>query len=135
MGHTVTFIDLDGLFEKSRGLGRPGRVVPRQGIPLEDALVGLETRGMLASRAISVGHHHSAYERAHNPLRDLVLDGKDLRLEAVKMVTPDLMAARRVDELRGDADAIAHAAHASLDHEANVQFARHTGDVHVGAAV
>ena len=113
----------------------PGRIVPGQGVPLEDALVGLETRRMLASRAVSVGHLHPPYERADDLLYHLVLDGEDLGLAAVKTVTPDLMAARRIDELHRDADAIAHAAYAPLDDEANVQFARHAGDVYVGAAV
>src|SRR6516165_9837063 len=135
MGHAVTRIDLDGLFEESRSLGRSRRIVPRQRVPLEDALVGFEARGRLASRAVNVGHLHPAYERADDPLYNLVLDGKDLRLEAVKMVTPDLMAARCVDELHRDSDAIADATYAPLDHEANVQFARHGSDVYVGAAV
>src|SRR5262249_57920033 len=90
---------------------------------------------MLTSGAVSVGHLHSAYECADDPLYDLVLDDEDLFLQAVKSVTPDLMAARRIDQLHRDADAIAHAAHAALDYEANVEFARHVGDVYVGAAV
>lgn len=90
---------------------------------------------MLASRAISVSHLHSPYQSAYDFLYHFVLHREEFGLAAVKTLTPDLMAGLSVCELHRDADAIAHAAYAPLDYEANFQFGRHAGDVYVGAAV
>src|SRR6185437_3943741 len=54
---------------------------------------------------------------------DLVLHVRDLRHVAVIVAGPQVIAARRLDQLRADADAPAEAAYAALGHEAHAQLA------------
>lgn len=135
VGHPVTWIDLDGPLEEPGRLGQARRIVPLQGVSLKDALVCREIRRLLAPRAISTDDLYPADERADDSLYDLILHGKELGLQTIEMITPDLTARGGIDQLRRDPDVLPHAAHPALDDEADVQFARHAVDVDLRASV
>src|ERR1700733_5010804 len=135
VSHAIAGIDLDGLLEQLRGLRLTRRIVPGQCIAPEDTLVGLKTRRTLAARAIRIGHLNATYQRAHDLLRDLVLDRKDLGCVSVIAIAPDLLPGRGIDQLHSDTDAITQPAYAALDHKSDIELARNAGDRDDGAAV
>jgi hypothetical protein len=65
----------------------------------------------------------------------LVLQRKQLVEAAVVALTPDLLAADRVNQCSGDAHLLGRAAHAALEHVAHAQFACHRARVHRTALV
>ena len=66
---------------------------------------------------------------------DLVLYGEDVRGIAVEAVGPDMAAGLAVDQLRVDANAIAGAPHAALQHVANSELASHLPNIDRAALV
>ena len=64
-----------------------------------------------------------------NRARDLVLHVEDVFELAVVPLGPQLIAVRRVDELRGDAHARARLAHAALEHVPHLQALRDLADL------
>ena len=62
-------------------------------------------------------------DRSHDLFRNFILQGKNVRQVAVVSIGPDVIAGCGVDELRGDAHAIAALAHAALQHVAHAEFA------------
>ena len=64
------------------------------------------------------------FDGGDNALGDLVLDGEDVGEVAVVALCPDVVAGRRVDKLRGDAQALAGLAHAAFEHVAHAELAR-----------
>src|SRR3954454_14363582 len=59
----------------------------------------------------------------HDPLRYLVLGRKYIRDIAVVTLGPQMVARRRLDQLRGDPDPAAGAADTALDHIVHVEVA------------
>src|ERR1700689_355263 len=114
VSHAIAGISLDGLLEQLRGLRLTRRIVPGQCIAPEDALVGLKTRRTLAARSVRVAHLNATHQRAHDLLRDLVLDRKDLGCVSVISLAPDLLPRGANDQLHGDTDAITQPAYAAL---------------------
>src|SRR5208283_1014628 len=57
---------------------------------------------------------------------DLVLDYEDVVQLAIEAVGPEMSSGFRVDQLRGDPDAVASAADAALEHRPDAEF---TGDL------
>jgi len=55
----------------------------------------------------------------------LVLQFEDVVERAVEAVGPDMRAARRVDQLGGDAHPVGGFAHRAFEHIAHAQLARH----------
>ena len=64
------------------------------------------------------------FDRAGHTGCDLVLQLKNVIERAVKAVSPDVSAGRRVDQLSGDAHPVAGFAHAAFEHVAHAQLAR-----------
>src|SRR5580658_8198198 len=90
---------------------------------------------MLAARTIRVGHMDATHKRAHDLLRDLVLDRKDLGCVSVIPIAPDLLPRGGIDQVHGDTDAITQPAYAALDNESDIEFARNARDWDDAAAV
>jgi hypothetical protein len=88
-----------------------------------DALPLAKLSDALALRTLDLGSDDAGRQRPDNALCDLVLDGKNILKPAVVFVGPDVMTRRRVDELSGDAHAIANLAHAAFEHIAHAEFA------------
>src|SRR5262249_12458300 len=97
----------------------PYRPVPR-----------IELIWVLALRLADLGRDDAGRERAGGAPGDLVLDGKDVGQSAVVTIRPQMVPRRRLDQLCGDADAIAGPPHAALEHVANAKLAAHFADVH-----
>ncbi len=64
-------------------------------------------------------------------LRNLVLQREDVVQVAVVAFGPEVVVARRLDQLRRDAHATAGAAHAALEHVVDLQLPRHLRQVDV----
>src|SRR6516225_1474370 len=90
----------------------------------------IELIWVLALRVPNLGR-----DRAGNASGDLVLDGKDIGQFAVVAICPQMMASRCLDELCGDANAIAGAPHAAFEDVAHTKLATHLADVHTRTLV
>ena len=75
-------------------------------------------------RADALGLQQLGFDCSDDFPCDLVLQGKDVGQVAVVAVGPDVIAGRGVDQLGGDAHAIAALAHAALQHVTHAEFAR-----------
>ena len=62
------------------------------------------------------------FKRSGDRARDLVLHVEDVLQLAVVALGPELEAVARVDQLHGDADAVARAAHAALEHRRDAEL-------------
>lgn len=79
--------------------------------------------GFLAARALDLGSDNPGRDGADNAAGDLVLNGKNVLESAVVALGPDVMAARSVNKLRGDANAIAGLPHAAFEYVAHAEIA------------
>ena len=127
-------------------LGRLLRQAPRLGIPVlreahevrlaaQDMIVGgqrlrAQAQGALAARGVD-----PVAERGGDGAHDIVLQGQHIDGIAVIAVGPQVIAALGLDELCGDPQAVADAAHAALDQVADGEFAADARDVEVAAAI
>ena len=96
-------------------LSSRGRAVV-QHLAGEHALVGRHVVGRLALRAVVRRRLDAAGQRRDDRRGHLVLDGEDVLELAVVALGPDMPVGLRVDQLHGDADAVAGLAHAAFDH-------------------
>ena len=71
------------------------------------------------------------FQRRDDGLGDLVLQREDVVQVAVVALGPEVVVARRLDQLGGDADAPARAPHAALEHVADLQLPRDLRQVDV----
>ncbi len=128
----VLGIDLDGALAQPDGdLAMPriaGRVVlPRHQVELVRFRIG---RRALLDRLL-LGRQQLQLQRLDDGFGDLVLQREDVVQIPVEALGPEVAVGRAVDELRGDAHAVARLAHAPLEHVAHLQLARHLRDVDV----
>ena len=68
-------------------------------------------------------------ERVDDPVRDFVLDREDVGQVAVVALGPEMPAVAGIDELRGDAHAVAGAADRAFEHRAHAKLAADGADV------
>ncbi len=61
-------------------------------------------------------------ERRRDGLRDLILDGEHVCQSPVVALGPEVETVRDADQLRGDAQAVVHPTHASLEHRLHAEF-------------
>src|SRR5262249_12901726 len=94
-----------------------------------DAFPLPELGGILAPRSLNLGSDNPGRDGADNAAGDLVLNGKDVLKRAVVALGPDMVAARRVNKLRGDANAIAGLPHAAFKYVAHAEIAADFADV------
>src|SRR5262245_65609471 len=99
------------------------------------AVPGIKLIRVLALRLPDLGRDNAGCDRASEAAGDLVLYGKDVGQIAVVAIRPQMMPGRRLDQLRGDADAIAGPPHAAFDHVAHAEFATHSGHIHTRTLV
>src|SRR5262249_55362581 len=90
---------------------------------------GIKLIWVLALGLPNLGRDNAGRDRAGNAPGDLVLDGKDIGQFAVVAIRPQMMASCRLDQLPGDADAIAGPPHAALEHVAHAQLAPNFDDI------
>src|SRR3954454_1527933 len=84
---------------------------------------GIETVRRLAHRALPFGIGYRRCDRNSYRLGDLVLHRENVSEIAVIALSPDMLAGFGLDQLRGDADAVAGFAQAAFEHVAHTQFA------------
>jgi hypothetical protein len=125
-----------------RGSGCEGRVDPErsfeQGDGLANALLGVlvtqreraqikvpgvEALGRFASGTFNLGLAEPWLDRPDNTAGDLVLQFENVVKGTIETVGPDMRASCRVDQLPGDAHAVAGFAQAAFEHVAHAQFA------------
>src|SRR6266851_3421837 len=87
------------------------------------ARAGKGATGPISSDGRQTGNGPSGADRATDrPARGR---GHGAAQRAIEAVGPDMGPARRVDQLAGDAHAVAGFAHAAFEYVAHAQFARH----------
>ena len=78
---------------------------------------------VLALRALNFSRHNARRDCPDDAVGDLVLYRENIFERAVVAVCPDMVAGGRVDQLRGNAHAIAGLAHAAFEHVAHAELA------------
>ena len=72
-------------------------------------------------------------KRFHDRLRDIVLNSEDILHLPIVPLRPELISISNVDELRGDAKAIAHAPHTSIENGRYLELLSYLGEILVFA--
>src|SRR5207302_10522689 len=88
------------------------------------ALIRGRVVGSLALRAFLRGRFDATGKRGDDRSRHLVLDGEDILQLAVVAFGPDVPIGLRIDQLHGNADAIADLAHAPFEDVFDAELAR-----------
>ena len=124
VGVRVVRIERDRAIEQALRLGvvLADRAVV-QHLGGQHAFIGRHVVGRLALRAVVRGGLDAAGKRRDDRAGHLVLDGEDILKLAVVAFGPDMPVGFRIDQLHGDADAIADLAHAALEHVFDAEFA------------
>ena len=86
-------------------------------------IVGVETVRPLALGALDLGVQQARLDRADDAQGDLVLQFEDVVERAIIALGPDMRAARRRDQLRGDPHAVAGLAQAAFEDIAHAELA------------
>ena len=94
---------------------------PKQRIGSDQHIPGIEILRRAILRADAFGLQQLGLNCGHNFLGDLVLQRKDVRQIAIVMVGPQVLTGRSVDQLGGDAYAVAALANAALQDIAHAQ--------------
>ncbi len=120
-------IEADGLLEGLQGLGV--MLLPPQVAALEVAAVGLEVVGPRSSLNGSNSRSEPGLDCVDNARGDLVLNGEDVGRLPVEALGPELVAARDVGQLRGDAQPGPRRPNAALEDVAHGQRAGDCGQI------
>jgi hypothetical protein len=112
-------IDLDrAAVHRLRLQHRVARAAAEQFSRAQPGFVGLYVGGRVPAQPLRLVLRQLDRERADDVLHHLVLRREDVGEIAVEPLGPDMPAAAGIDELRGDAHAVAGLAGAALEHEA-----------------
>src|SRR5262249_61042582 len=106
------------------GVGPARGAIARFGSPQQE-IVGLEHSGRRPAQTNPLGFGELHRHGPDDLLADLVLQGKDVAHLAVVAVGPDVIAGRRVHQLRRYPQAIARTLHAALQDAADSEAAAH----------
>ena len=116
-------------FDGDRGGEQPTRidvsrllVLPSLLAAAQVQIVGVEVDRALVGQTLLLVRGQPDLERGDDLPGQLILDGENVGEVTVEPVGPDVAAIGRVDELCGDAHAVARLAHAALQHVAHTQF-------------
>ena len=101
----------------------------------EQIVVGIEIGRRLASRPFQLGFLQARLQRTDDALGNPVLQLENIIERAVEFVGPEMGARRDIDQLAGDADAVAGLAHAAFEDVAHAQFVRDLLNIHRPALV
>src|SRR5262249_1742892 len=119
----VVGIELEGPLEIR---DREGDVIGHRGVRVgegaEIEVVGAEILGALPPGALDLGAANARLDDPDDRRGDLVLEVEDVFHDAVVSVGPDMLAGLRIDELTGDAHAIAALAHAAFEDVADAEL-------------
>jgi hypothetical protein len=100
-----------------------------------EIVVVREFVGRLQTRPFKLGLLHARLNRTDNARRDAILQTEHIVQRAVELVGPDVRAARCVDQLAADADAIAGLTHRALEDVADAKLPAYFADVDHAAFV
>src|SRR5262245_31928694 len=126
----VVGIELERLFEiPDRDGDALGHRRVRMGQRAEIEVVRAQIVRPLPASALDLGAANARLDDPDDGLRDPVLELEDVFQYAVISVGPEMGTGVRLDELFGDAQAIAALAHAPLEHVANAELAPDLLDV------
>src|SRR5262249_43724357 len=92
-------------------------------------VIGQPQCGRLSERALSLCLVHMHRKHRHDSTGDFVLDSKGVIELAIVAVSPPVRAGRGVDKLGADADTVAGAANAALQHVAHPELAPDLPDI------
>ncbi len=135
-GQGVVRVHPDRLPEESQGVSHPlGGVLAVLFAPLQVQVVGPHVLGAVLGELPRFRRGERHPERLGDGRGDLLLHREDVLQDAVVAVGPEMEPVGAVDELGGNADAVAGLADAPLQHRPHPQVRGHPGDVHGFAAV
>ena len=136
MGRGISGIDGDRAFEQAaRGdIGGAGRR-PHLLAPAQEKLEGFDVDLAPLGQTVLLADRQLQLERGDDLLGQFILNGENIVEIAIEAARPDMAAARRIDQLRGDADAIARLADAAFEDIANVERLGDLGDWRDGLLV
>src|SRR5262245_44509548 len=129
-------VELDRTFEKRPSLGVVGSEVlvsEWQAHVIEAPC--FEVLGSALSCALRFYTTHVASDRCRDRAADLILEREHVLYLAVILLGPDVPAGGRINELRCDANTIAHSAHAALHQIACTELETHLLQVEVTASI
>src|ERR1700716_2994593 len=117
-------VEFDGPAVQGASLGdRLARAAAQKLARAEPAFVGFEVLGFAAAQVLLLDFAELDRQRFDDLLYHLVLGGEDVGKLTVEPVGPQIAAAPGIDELGGDAHAVAGPADAALQDETHAEFA------------
>ena len=124
IGPGISRIDLDGLGKQFPGgaqifLGGPADGELRPGLQID--VVGLRIRGRPRRDRLQFLRQQLQSERGDDVLRDIVLEGKDIREVPIEALGPEMAAGRPVGQLRGYANSASRLPHAAFQDISDLQ--------------
>lgn len=123
-------IELDSATGKAQPFIEPRPAVlvePRQAAQI--AVVGIEVLSRMMPSPFDLRLLEAPSDGGNDTSRNSVLQVEDVFQGPVEVISPKMRAAMAVDQLPGDAQAIADLAHAALQHVAHTELAAHLLDV------
>ena len=124
MGRRVGRIDRKRLFQKRDGaVSVVGLADIDQRQRPQHQIIGVEAVSALALDPLDLGASQAGLDGADHADRDLILHGEDVIERTVIALGPQMRAALGLDQLGGDADAIACLAHAAFQHVTDAEIA------------
>ncbi len=107
-----------------RDISRSG--MRRRPLPAtQEEFVGLDIDRARPGQPILVANRELQLECRHDLLREFVLNRENVGEVAIEPAGPDMSAAARIDQLRGDSHPVPHLAHAALKHVADAKGLGH----------
>jgi len=91
--------------------------------PAQEGVIRLQVVGVFAYDESFLLQGELQLQRRHNPLYNLVLQGKNVREWAIILLRPHLIARRRVDQLHRDPDTLVRFLHAPFQHVPHAHLA------------
>src|SRR6185437_5477305 len=120
----ISGLELERLLEQRNGLFRIfGRVAVGEGRGPQHKVVGIETFGPLALGSLDLRFPEARLDGADDAHRDLVLQGEDVVEGPIIALRPDMASRLRLQQLAGNANAIADLAHAAFEHISHAELA------------
>src|SRR5262245_35400857 len=122
IGSRVVRIEFDGATEQAERLldvVEGQRIVQRE--RAEEEIVGVNIVRRLAARALDLCTAKFWLDCAYDARGDAVLKIEDVTQGPVETIGPEMQASRSIEQLTGDAHALARPAHAALEQVAHAE--------------
>jgi hypothetical protein len=132
----IARIDGERLFEMAQGGDRAFRgEFVRKVLGAQEQIISIEVRCRFVLRPLDFGELEPRFDGGDDARGKSVLKIEDIAHRAFEPIGPHMRAGRAVDELSGEAQAIAGAADAAFEHVADTKFAPDLSDINRPALI